>query len=80
MSIKEILKEIKNVISQETGIESEEISLNSHFSKDLNIDDFEFANLMANIEERFGTEIGPEDISKIKTVQDLVHILEDNLQ
>lgn len=77
--LKEILKEVKKLIAQEGGLTIEEISLNSHFEDDLNMGDFEIANLMVNVEERFGIELTPNDIKKIKTVQELVHTIEDNL-
>ncbi|OIP97231.1 acyl carrier protein [candidate division WWE3 bacterium CG09_land_8_20_14_0_10_39_24] len=76
---KQLLKDLKNLISKETGVSREEIALNSHFEEDLNIDTFEFANLMISVEEVFNVEINPEDIEKIKTVQNLLHFLEDNL-
>ncbi len=77
--VKEILKEVKKLIAQESGLTVEEVSLNSHFEDDLNMGDFEIANLMVNVEERFGIELIPDDIKKIKTVQELVHAIEDNL-
>jgi len=76
---KQLLKDLKILISRETGVSPEEVALNSHFEEDLNIDAFEFANLMVAIEEEFNIEITPEDIEKIKTAQDLLHFVEDNL-
>ena len=76
---RQLLKNLKNLISRETGVSPEEITLNSHFEDDLNIDAFEFANLMVAVEEEFDIEINPEDIEKIKTIQDLLHFVEDNL-
>ncbi|MFH1566223.1 MAG: acyl carrier protein [bacterium] len=75
---KQLLNDLKNLISRETGVNLEEIMLNSHFEDDLNIASFEFANLMVTVEEEFNVEIPPEDIEKIKIVQDLLHAVEDN--
>jgi len=76
---KQLLKDLKDLISKETGVSPEEITLNAHFEDDLNVDEFEFANLMVTVEEAFNIEITPGDIEKIKTVQDLLHYVEDNL-
>ena len=74
-----ILAQLKELITDETGLKAEEISVNSHFEDDLNLDNFELADLLVSVEEKFGIELDEDIVENLNTVQDLVHAIEDNL-
>jgi len=72
-------EQIYNLISEQLGVEKKEITPHSHFADDLNAGDLELAELVATIEDRFKIKLDREQISKINTVDDLVHLVFDKL-
>ncbi len=73
----DILDKLKDIVSRELEIKAEDITLESNLTDDLGADSLEVAQLVMNLEDEFGIEIPDEEVSDIKTVQDLVKYLEN---
>lgn len=67
---------LKKILVDELQIDADKISLDSELSNDLGINSIELADLVMLCEEKFGIEIGDEDISKFITIKDVVNYLE----
>lgn len=60
---------VKNIISEQLGIDEEKITLDSHFADDLEADSLDTVELVMAFEEEFDITI-PDDIAeKITTVK-----------
>lgn len=66
-----IEERVKNVISENLGVNDEEITPEAHFVDDLGCDSLDRVELAMSLEDEFGIEIPDEDIIPIMTVADL---------
>ncbi len=72
------LKRIQRIITNNTGIDPEDITPASYFEDDLNIGEVEFAEIISELEEQYNIGLG-DYINDIETVEDLVTILSEEL-
>ncbi|APM38762.1 acyl carrier protein [Clostridium kluyveri] len=67
-----IFEKIQKIISEQLGIDSEEISLESSFIDDLGADSLDIVELIMAVETEFDLEIPDEEAEKVKIVGDVV--------
>ena len=68
----ELRTKIHQIISGHLGVDSSEISDNSHLQDDLNADQLGIADIVVALEEEFKIKIPQEDFLKFSTVGDVV--------
>jgi acyl carrier protein len=68
---------IKKIISGQLGVKPEEITLEASLSDDLNCDELDIVELIFALEEAFKIEIADADFEKVKTVSDVVTLIEN---
>lgn len=73
-----VFEKIKELIVSELKIPADKISLESRISEDLGADSIDAVELIMNIEEEFDIQISDEAAQTIKTVGDLVRIIEES--
>ena len=71
-------EKVKQIISEQLGIEESEITSNSSFADDLGADSLDQVELVMALEEAFELEISDEDAEKIHTVRDVLEYVEKN--
>ncbi len=69
-------EKVKQIISEQLGIEESEITPNSSFADDLGADSLDQVELVMALEEAFELEISDEDAEKIHTVRDVLEYVE----
>jgi acyl carrier protein len=69
-------EKVKQIISEQLGIEESEITPNSSFADDLGADSLDQVELVMALEEAFELEISDEDAEKIRTVRDVLEYVE----
>ncbi len=67
-------KEILSIIADVSGFDEEDISLDSNFFKDLEIDSIKAIEITVAIEKKFKISIRDEDVPKIATVRQAVEL------
>jgi acyl carrier protein len=67
------------IISDISGFEPEEISLDSNFLKDLEIDSIKAIEITVAMEKKFKLSVRDEDVPKILTVRQAVELVENLL-
>ena len=72
MTAEEIAKKIKALITEQLGIEEEEVVPEAKFIDDLGADSLDTVELIMAFEETFDIEIPDEDAEKITTVQEAI--------
>jgi len=73
----EILEEVKEIITRYVKIEPEKITLESKLNEDLDADSIDIADVVMDIEEKYGFEFSDEDAENIVAIKDLVRIIEE---
>ena len=69
---KEIVEKVKQIISEQLGVDEGEVTPGASFTDDLGADSLDQVELVMALEEAFDVEISDEDAEKIRTVQDAV--------
>ncbi|HWW60052.1 MAG TPA: acyl carrier protein [Thermoanaerobaculia bacterium] len=67
---------VKSIISEQLGVDGEEVTAEKAFVEDLGADSLDTVELIMAFEEEFGVEISDEDAEKIRKVQDAVSYIE----
>ena len=78
-----VLDKVREIESDKQSVNIDDISGESSFTEDLDADSLDIVELIMAIEEEFGSddnplEISDEDAEKILTVNDAVKYLSDN--
>ncbi|HET9464679.1 MAG TPA: acyl carrier protein [Gemmatimonadales bacterium] len=77
-----VFERVRKIIVEQLGVEEEEVVPTASFVDDLNADSLDLVELIMTMEEEFGSEDNPveisdEDAEKIVTVQDAVDYIKD---
>ena len=67
-SREEVFERVKEVLSEQLGIEEAEITEEASFQEDLDADSLDLVELIMELEDQFGIKISDEDAQKIQTV------------
>jgi acyl carrier protein len=68
------------VIIEKTGVDPEDITIDSYFEDDLNISEFELFEIMDALEEEYRVEFGENEREKIVTVKNLVNLIIEKIE
>jgi acyl carrier protein len=73
---KELVEKVKQIISEQLGVDEAEVTSSASFVDDLGADSLDQVELVMAFEEAFGLEISDEDAEKMRTVQDAVDYID----
>jgi acyl carrier protein len=78
VSTSTIYDRLKGIVTEQLGVDEEEITPEASFVDDLNADSLDLVELIMSLEEEFGLEISDEDAEKIVTVGDAASYIEEH--
>ena len=67
-----ILDEVKEILSEQLGISADKIEL-------LGADSLDAIDIVMSIEDQYSIEVPDETIENMKTVEDIVNFIENNI-
>ena len=67
-SREEVFERVKEVLTEQLGIDENEITEDASFQEDLDADSLDLVELIMELEDQFGIKISDEDAQKIQTV------------
>ena len=67
-SREEVYEQVKDVLSEQLGVDENEINEEASFQEDLEADSLDLVELIMELEDQFGIKISDEDAQKIQTV------------
>jgi acyl carrier protein len=71
--------EVVQIISEQLGVEKQQISMETSFINDLGADSLDTVELVMEFEQKFDMEIPDEEAEKIQTVGDVVRYIKERL-
>ncbi|MHC1721254.1 MAG: acyl carrier protein [Clostridiaceae bacterium] len=75
-----VFEKIKGIISDQLGIDAEEVKMESSFVDDLGADSLDIVELIMALETEFDLEIPDEDAEKISIVGDVVNYIKKHTE
>ena len=69
-------EKVKEMLVEKLGISEDKITLESEIVKDLGADPLDLVEMLLSMEENFGVTISDEETENIKTVKDIVEIID----
>src|SRR6187397_2610070 len=67
-SREEVYEQVKDVLTEQLGVEENDINDEASFQEDLEADSLDLVELIMELEDQFGIKISDEDAQKIQTV------------
>ena len=72
-----IFEEVKEIITKYIKVDADKITLESRLIEDLDADSIDVADVVMDIEEKYGFEFSDEDAENIVAIKDLVKVIEE---
>jgi acyl carrier protein len=70
-----VFEKVRKLISKELNLKEEDIKLESKITEDLGADSLDAVELIMAIEDEFGVSVSDEAAQNIRTVGDIVELL-----
>ena len=67
-SREEVFERVKDVLTEQLGVDENEITEDASFQQDLDADSLDLVELIMELEDQFGIKISDDDAQKIQTV------------
>lgn len=72
MTGEEIAEKLKNIVSDQLGVDTQELSLDSNLKEDLQADSLDIVQMIMEAEDQFGIEIEDDAAMNFVTLGDVV--------
>jgi acyl carrier protein len=72
-----MLEKMREIISEQLGVDESNIDLNTSFKDDLDADSLDLFELIMAIEDKFNVEIPSDDVANLNTVEDVIEYLKE---
>jgi len=77
MADKPIDQRVKDIIVEQLGVKSEQVTPEAKFIEDLGADSLDTVELVMALEEEFGIEVPDEQAEKLQSVGDVMKYIEE---
>ena len=67
-SREEVFERVKDVLTEQLGVDEDQITNEASFTEDLDADSLDLVELIMELEDQFGIKISDEDAQQIQTV------------
>ncbi len=74
-----VLEKVKTILGDQFDVEEDTITVDTNIAADLGADSLDVADLVMSIEDEFEIEVPDADVENVKTVGELVKLIEGAL-
>lgn len=74
------IEEVKEVVAEHLKIDKNTIDDNANLIDDLGADSLDITEMVMDFETKFDIEINDEDVTKMKTIKDIVSYIDEHLK
>lgn len=71
-----VFDKVKAIIVDQLDVEEEKVTLEASITDDLGADSLDIVDLVMSFEDEFGVEIPDDQVENVKTVGDIVKLIE----
>jgi len=75
-----IFDEVKEILVDQLDVNADDIELTSSLSDDLGADSLDAIDIVMTVEDQYSIEVPDEIIKNMKTVEDIVSYIENNIE
>ncbi|WP_177918342.1 acyl carrier protein [uncultured Eubacterium sp.] len=75
-----IFDEVKAILAEQLDIDEQTIEMNSNLQTDLGADSLDAIDIVMSIEDQYGIEVPDSVIENMKSVEDIVSFIENNIE
>lgn len=72
-----MFEKMKSIISEQLGVDENNIELETSFKEDLDADSLDLFELVMAIEDAFNVEIPADDVAELHTVEEVIDYLRE---
>ncbi|HOQ39548.1 MAG TPA: acyl carrier protein [Fervidobacterium sp.] len=70
-------EKVFQIIADQLGIDVGDVTIEKNLMEDLGADSLDIVDLVMAFEDQFGVKISDQDLSKIKTVKDVIEAIKE---
>ncbi len=72
-----VFEKVSNILANQFDVEESEITMTTDLSEELSADSLDYIDLINSLEDEFSIEFSDDDAEGIKTVGDIVRLIEE---
>lgn len=77
MEVDMVIDKVKELVAEQLGISKDKITENSNIIEDLGADSLDVIEMLMTLEDEYGITIPDDKISQIKTINQIVELIEE---
>ena len=77
MEVGMVIDKVKELVAEQLGISKDKITENSNLNEDLGADSLDVIEMLMTLEDEYGITIPDDKISQIKTINQIVELIEE---
>ncbi len=71
-----VFDKVKEIIVDQLDVDEDKVTLEASITEDLGADSLDVVDLVMSFEDEFGIEISDDEVANVKTVGDIVKLIE----
>lgn len=79
MTSEEIFAQVKEVIAKNFEIDPNEITMESNIVTDLDLDSIDAIDMLTSLQRNLSIRLTPSDFKSVKTIKDIVDVIQKNV-
>ena len=75
-----VFEKVKAIIVSEMNVEADKVTMDTLLVDDLGADSLDAVEIIMAVEDEFGVEVGDDDAQGIRSIGDIVKLLEEHVK